>query len=144
MSPKHVPQPRELTSLIYIDDDPNLRELARVIFSQDPALTVRTVASGPAGVDEALRSRPDLILLDALMPEVDGIETLALLRANPRLRAVPVVFVTAKAMTQQVRALRALDVADVICKPFDPRTLLTQVRQIWLRTAIAPAAAYSE
>ena len=120
-----------LARLIYVDDDVNLRELARVVLSQDVDLTVCTASSGPEAVGQALRDRPDLILLDVGMPDVDGPATLVLLRSHPELTSVPVVFVTARAMEQEVKWLRSLGVADVISKPFDPRTLLSQVREIW-------------
>jgi two-component system OmpR family response regulator len=129
-------RPGKLARIIYVDDDPHLRELVRMILSRDTGVTVRTASSGPEAVNEALRARPDLMLLDVIMPEIDGPATLVLLRSYPALRSIPVVFVTASATQQEVMGLRALGVAGVISKPFDPGTLMTQVREIWARVVV--------
>jgi two-component system OmpR family response regulator len=125
-----------LRRVIYVDDDPHLRELVRMILSRDTGVIVRTVSSGWEAVREALRTRPDLILLDVIMPEIDGPATLVLLRSQRTLRSIPVVFVTASATQQEMMGLRALGVAGVISKPFDSGTLMTQVREIWAGVAV--------
>jgi CheY-like chemotaxis protein len=76
---------------------------------------------------------PDLVLLDVMMPYVDGPETLARLRADPALAPVPVVFVTAKTLPSEMERFRALGALDVIAKPFDPMRLLDQVQTLWER-----------
>jgi two-component system, OmpR family, response regulator len=125
-----------LARILYVDDDSHLRELVRMILSRDTAVSVRTASSAAEAVNEALRIRPDLMLLDVNMPETDGAATLALLRSYPAFRSIPVVFVTASATQQEVTGLRALGAAGVISKPFDPKTLLTQVREVWARALV--------
>lgn len=104
-----------------------------MILSRDTAVSVRTASSASEAVHEALRIRPDLMLLDVNLCETDGPATLALLRSYPALRSIPVVFVTASATQQEVTGLQALGAVGVISKPFDPETLMSQVREVWAR-----------
>jgi len=76
---------------------------------------------------------PDLILLDVIMPGMDGLATLEALRRLPPSLETPVVFMTAKVQAQEVARYRQLGAADVIAKPFDPMTLSDSVRAIWRR-----------
>jgi CheY-like chemotaxis protein len=76
---------------------------------------------------------PDLLLLDVMMPEMDGPSTLRALRALPQTAAVPAVFMTAKVMPHEVAALRGLGAIEVVPKPFDPMTLAETLREIWRR-----------
>jgi CheY-like chemotaxis protein len=77
--------------------------------------------------------KPDIILLDVMMPDMDGIETFHRLREVPALEETPIVFMTAKAMPDEVKRYRAMGAAEVIAKPFDPMTLPDQLRKIWDR-----------
>ena len=92
---------------------------------------MRSCDSGAAGVAAADSFAPQLVLLDVMMPGMDGPQTLTELRKLPVMKDVPVVFMTAKAQTQEVTAYRELGAAGVIIKPFDPMTLSAQIREIW-------------
>lgn len=114
--------------VLYVDDEPDIREIALLALSLDPGLECRSAASGPealAIMDEWL---PDMVLLDVMMPGLDGPSTLERLRGNPLTRAVPVVFITARAQSQEIQNFATLDALGVIAKPFDPMTLAHQVR----------------
>ncbi len=114
--------------VLLIDDEPDLRRLAEVSLSAVGGWKVTSCASGAEGVEAALREPPDLVLLDVQMPGLDGPQTLAALRREPALAAVPVVFLTATCAEDDLARLRALGARGVVQKPFDPFTLPGQVQ----------------
>jgi DNA-binding response OmpR family regulator len=93
-------------------------------------MDVVEAASGAEGVRRAQDERPDVILLDMMMPTMDGSETLAALRSQPATAETPVIFLTAKAVEAEVEHMRAIGAAGVLIKPFDPRTLSEDVRAL--------------
>jgi CheY-like chemotaxis protein len=116
--------------VLLIDDEDDIRRIARLSLSRLGAMEVVDAASGPDGIEKARRERPDAILLDVMMPGVDGGATLARLRADPATAGIPVIFLTAKAMSSELERLRRLGAAGVLIKPFDPATLATEVRAL--------------
>lgn len=124
---------RPLQSVLYADDEPDIREIAALALTLDGALDVRTCDSGEAALAAALARAPDLVLLDVMMPGLDGPATLTRFRERTELVAIPVVFITAKTLPSELQRFRELGAADVISKPFDPMRLLEQVRMIWER-----------
>lgn len=124
---------KALRTVLYIEDEADIQAVARLALEAIGGFVVDTCGSGSEGVARALASPPDLILLDVMMPEMDGPATLRALRQQPKLADVPVVFMTAKVQPQEISHYRALGAIDVIAKPFDPMTLADQVRKIWLR-----------
>jgi CheY-like chemotaxis protein len=114
--------------VLHIDDEPDIREVVAISLSLDPEFEVRGCASGSAGITDALEHRPDLILLDVMMPVMDGPTTLAHLRDNPKTADIPVVFMTARAQTRELDLFMSLGAIGVIAKPFDPMTLAASVR----------------
>lgn len=117
-----------MSRILYVDDDNDIREIAEMALELDPDLTVRLCSSGAEAVSVVTDWSPDLVLLDVMMPEMDGPETLARLRAEGLGSAVPIVFITARSQHKEVERLKMLGAAGVIAKPFDPMTLATQVR----------------
>ena len=109
--------------VLIIADERDIREVARLGLEIVSGWDVDTAANGPDGVRRAAAAPPDAILLDVMMPDVDGPETLRRLRAEPVTAAVPVVFLTARTQTADLEWLRNLGAAGVIAKPFDPVTL---------------------
>ena len=105
--------------ILLIDDEPDIRMIARMSLSVLGGMDVLEAASGSEGVDVARRTSPDGILLDMMMPSLDGAGTLALLRADPQTSGIPVIFLTAKAMTNEVARLHGMGAAGVLTKPFD-------------------------
>jgi CheY-like chemotaxis protein len=115
--------------VLHIDDEPDIREIAAASLSLDPELEVRGCASGADGVAAAAEWRPDLILLDVMMPAMDGPMTLKCLRENPQTANIPIVFMTARAQTRELDHFKSLGAMGVIVKPFDPMTLAAAVRK---------------
>jgi CheY-like chemotaxis protein len=119
--------------LLYVDDEPDIRELVGMSLDLDGGFEARICGSGAEALEVAPRFRPDLILLDVMMPGMDGRTTLRQLRAMPDLAAVPVIFFTAKVMPSEIARFRELGAAEVLSKPFDPLTLAEQIRAVWRR-----------
>ena len=113
---------------LYVDDEPDIREVAELALSLDPEVEVRTCASGEEALATAPEWKPDLILLDMMMPRLDGPATLNKLRELPETRATPIVFVTARAQNREVQGLIDLGADGVIAKPFDPMTFAATAR----------------
>ena len=120
--------------VLVIDDDGDTRELVQMALSLARMETV-TAPSGKEGLARAAREQPDAILLDVMMPFMDGPATLRALRENPQTATIPVMFLTASAMIAEVERLESLDVIGVLPKPFDPATLGMKVRAALERSA---------
>ena len=118
MSPKHI---------LVIDDEDDIREVAMLSLETAGDFRVTTANGGRAGVERASADRPDLILLDVMMPELDGPATFELLRQNDVTRDVPVVFLTAKVQASDRRRLGGLGALGLLPKPFDPLTLADEI-----------------
>ncbi len=116
--------------ILIIDDDADIRSIARLSLSRVGGMEVIEAGSGAEGVRKAEDERPDVILLDMMMPTMDGLETLAALRSQAATAATPVIFLTAKALGNQLERLTSLGAAGVLTKPFDPRTLSADVRAL--------------
>jgi len=112
--------------VLVIDDEPDIRRIARLGLTKVGKMDVVEASNGTEGLARA--ERPDAILLDVMMPGLDGPSTLARLREDPDTAAVPVVFLTAKAIAAEVDRLRSLGAAGVLTKPFDPMTLARELR----------------
>lgn len=123
----------ELKNIIMIEDDQDIRTVAKLALETVGGLSVKTFASGREALDDASDLSPDLILLDVMMPEMDGPTTLSKLREISHLQATPVLFMTAKVQAHEVEQYKALGALDVITKPFDPMTLAEQIKNIWGR-----------
>ena len=115
--------------VLHVDDDEDIREVTAYSLAIDPEIDMRSAASGAEAL-EALEAgyRPDVILLDVMMPLLDGPGTLALIRQQPAYGDTPVVFMTARAQTGELDQYRALGALDVIVKPFDHMALAKQLR----------------
>ncbi len=122
-----------LQRILYVEDEPDIQVIARMALELVGGFQVHVSSSGEAALREVEAFAPDLILLDVMMPGMDGPSTLQALRALPGMGQVPVVFMTAKVQVNEVAQYCALGALDVIAKPFDPMTLSSQVRAIWDR-----------
>jgi CheY-like chemotaxis protein len=109
--------------ILYVDDEADIREVAAMSLELDGELEVRCCASGVEAIEVASEWNPDLILLDVMMPGMDGPETLARLRNDAATVAIPVVFITARTGARESERFLGLGAAGVIAKPFDPMTL---------------------
>ena len=114
--------------VLIVDDEEDIRTVARLGLAAGGGMAVIETGSGEDAVELARAERPDVILLDVMMPGMDGPTTLAALRADADTAAIPVVFLTAKVLASEVDRLRALGAAAVLPKPFDPLELADQLR----------------
>ncbi|WP_018876984.1 MULTISPECIES: response regulator [unclassified Thioalkalivibrio] len=121
----------ELQRILYVEDEPDIQAVAELALETVGGYTVKTCASGEEAVRDAEAFAPDLILLDVMMPGMDGPTTLEALRGIPALAEVPVAFMTAKVQPSEIAHYKSLGARDVIAKPFDPMTLSDEVRRIW-------------
>jgi two-component system, OmpR family, response regulator len=121
----------QLRTVLYVDDDPDIREIVEMALSLIGNLAVSTCASGEQALKVIPALKPDLVLLDVMMPAMDGPTVLGRMRADPALATVPVIFVTAKAMPREIAHFRELGAAGVIAKPFDSMDFGKQVLAVW-------------
>ncbi len=113
--------------ILIIDDEDDIREVAQVSLEAVRGWQVLTARSGREGLARAGAERPDAILLDVMMPDMDGPATLQELRVNPATQSIPVIFLTAKVQPADRRRFGSLGVQAVISKPFDPLRLAEQI-----------------
>jgi CheY-like chemotaxis protein len=123
----------QLQRILYVEDEPDLQQIVKLALEAVGGFTVAVCGSAREAVEEARRFEPDLILLDYLLPEMDGKEALALLRRTPGLERVPVIFVTARVQSPEVEDYKRCGAIGVIPKPFDPMSLAAGVSDLWKR-----------
>ncbi|MCP8690402.1 response regulator [Marinobacterium sedimentorum] len=121
----------ELERVLYVEDDEDIRVVAQVALEMVGGLTVKVCSSGDQALAEAQAFAPQLILLDVMMPGLDGPMTLAGLRQIPALAETPVLFMTAKVQPSEVEHYKSLGAVNVLSKPFDPMSLADQLKSIW-------------
>ncbi|PPC75610.1 hypothetical protein C4K68_19615 [Pokkaliibacter plantistimulans] len=121
----------ELKRIMHVEDDPSIQAVARVALEVVGGFEVLTCSSGQEALDKVQAFAPDFILLDVMMPGIDGAETLERLRKLVDLTDIPVAFMTAKVQPEEVAYYHSLGASDVIIKPFSPMQLASQVRNIW-------------
>jgi PAS domain S-box-containing protein len=126
---------RDLRRILYIEDDESIRKIGTMALETVGGFQVTGCASGAEAVAQAPAVSPDLILLDVMMPDMDGPQTLARLRAIPQTAETPVVFLTAAVQPAELARLRAMGAVDVLAKPFEPMALPQKLREIWARGA---------
>ena len=131
-------QPTVLSKILYVDDDDDIRTVAVFSLEMVGGLKVMACSSGREALVRAPEFAPQLLLLDVMMPDMDGPATLAAFRAEPLTAAIPTIFMTAKVQPAEIDRFVALGAIDVIAKPFDPMALPDLIRAAWERF-IAPA-----
>jgi CheY-like chemotaxis protein len=121
----------ELRRVMCVEDDPDIHLILEFSLANVGGYEVRCCAGGRDALQVAPEFRPDLVLLDVMMPDLSGPETLAALRQLPAMQGVPVVFMTAKAMPDELEQLLGHGATGLIVKPFDPMTLPKDIRPYW-------------
>ena len=116
--------------IMYVEDEPDIQTIARIALEQIGGFDLLVCSSGQAALDQVSDFAPDIILLDVMMPEIDGIETFRHLKTLPACADVPVVFMTARVQTHEIKEYIDLGAVDVIAKPFSPIALAEQVKTI--------------
>ena len=120
-----------LHRILYVDDEPSMLAVAQIVLEEEAGFTVEVCRSGEEAQAKGAAFRPDLILLDMQMPDMDGATTLGALRRIPALSATPVICITAAREADELARMKTMGVLDVIAKPFDPETLADTIDAIW-------------
>lgn len=116
--------------LLLIDDEPTIQEVVQVGLELDTDWIISLASSGSEGVSKAEHEQPDAILLDVMMPGMDGIETFERLKKHKFLHSTPVIFLTAKAQSLQRRQLSQIGARGIISKPFNSLQLAGQISKL--------------
>ena len=116
--------------ILIIDDESDIREVAQMSLETVSGWQVLTAESGDEGITKAKQEKPDAILLDAMMPSMDGPATFQKLQADPSTKQIPVIMFTAKVQASDRKRFADLGVKDLIAKPFDPMKLGSQIAAI--------------
>ena len=125
--------PPDIKRITLVEDEPDLRALCALVLERVGGWQIDLCANGHEALERTEAFAPDMILLDVMMPGIDGPETLSRLRAMPALTATPAVFMTAKAQRHEIDELLSLGALDVFVKPFEPMTLCDRIRAVWAR-----------
>jgi CheY-like chemotaxis protein len=120
-----------LQRILYVEDEPDIQAVARMALEAVGGFTLQVCSSGEEALQTAVEFAPDLLLLDVMMPGMDGPTTLQELRHLPELANTPAVFMTAKVQPQEIEQFKSFGALDVIPKPFDPITLSDQITLVW-------------
>lgn len=126
---------KPLQKILYAEDEADIRAIAQIALEDVGGFIVKYCENGKEVLEASKTFEPDLILLDVMMPEMNGPNTLMELRKDPRFMKIPAVFMTAKVQANEVDDYQAMGVVDVISKPFDPMILADTLRTIWKKIA---------
>ncbi len=122
---------KELRLILLIEDEPDIQEIVRSALELVGGYDVISAYDGKEGYELAIQKQPQLILLDMMMPGINGMETFALLHANPETKGIPIIFMTAKVQQHEIESYLALGSVALIPKPFDPMSISGQIAEIW-------------
>jgi two-component system, OmpR family, alkaline phosphatase synthesis response regulator PhoP len=122
--------PMAIKRVLIIDDEETIQTVVKFGINMAAGWEVLTASSGPQGIQTAQAESLDVILLDVMMPEMDGIATFQALQTHPETEQIPVIFLTAKAQTSEKRQFNDLGVSGVITKPFNSLDLPGQIAKI--------------
>jgi two-component system OmpR family response regulator len=122
---------RPLTKVCYVEDDEDIQRIVRMSLERIGKMTVEVVGDPMVAIDAMVRFGPDLVLLDWMMPGMDGPTLFQAMKKRLETASLPVVFITAKASTLEMSELTGLGAAGAITKPFSPKDLPDQLREIW-------------
>lgn len=126
---------RELKRILYVEDESDIQTITAMALEAVGGFSVVSCSSGAEALAAAPAANADLILLDVMMPGMDGLAALVALRALPQTADTPVIFMTAKVQASEIQHYMHLGVAGVVAKPFDPMTLSEQIGEIWRKVS---------
>ncbi|KTC92453.1 response regulator [Fluoribacter dumoffii] len=124
---------KELKTILYAEDEEDIRMIAEVALENIGGFSVKYCSNGKKALEAAKEYVPDLLLLDVMMPEMDGPTALKELRKNPDFIKVPAIFMTAKIQNNEIEDYKSIGAIDVIKKPFDPLTLAESIKNAWMK-----------
>jgi CheY-like chemotaxis protein len=122
---------RPLSRICYVEDDEDIQKIVRMSLERIGKMTVEVVGDPMQAIETIKAFKPELVMLDWMMPGMDGPTLFRKMKELPEVRELPVVFITAKASQRELDELRALGAVGTISKPFSPRDLPEQLRAIW-------------
>ena len=122
-----------LTRICYVEDDEDIQRIVRMSLERVGKMTVEVIGDPTAAIDAMLAFHPDLVMLDWMMPKMDGPTLFRQMKLRPETASLPVVFITAKASQHDLDELLKLGAAGAISKPFSPKDLPEQLRAIWAK-----------
>jgi CheY-like chemotaxis protein len=114
--------------ILYVEDEEDIRTIGELCLGELGGMTVETASNGYEALEKLRKEKPSLILLDIMMPGMDGVATFHAIRRDPGLAEIPIAFMTAKVQTQEIEQYLSMGAVAVISKPFDPMALPDQVR----------------
>lgn len=117
--------------ILLIEDDPDIQKMVQLSLKYQGGHQVSVASGGKEGLGKAASERPDLILLDVMMPEMDGHETCRRLKADPATQAIPVIFLSARAQQAEIQKGKDLGAIGYLVKPFDPMSLSSQLEALY-------------
>ncbi|ALP53538.1 hypothetical protein Tel_10535 [Candidatus Tenderia electrophaga] len=120
-----------LNKILYVEDEPDIQAVARIALESVGGFELQVCSGGEEAIRTAAGFAPDLLLLDVMMPGMDGPTTLARLRKLEGLEDTPALFMTAKVQPQEIEHFKSLGAIEVIAKPFDPMSLADKLRRVW-------------
>lgn len=127
----HLSMSEVLNKILYVEDDHDIAMVAKLTLEAIGGFTVLHCYSGQEALDIFPDFDPQLVLVDVMMPQMDGMQTLANLRLIPKAKDIPVIFMTARAQTHEQAAYFDLGALGVVVKPFDPMTLSNYINELW-------------
>lgn len=119
-----------MKTVLLVDDEDDIREVAQMSLEVTAGWNIEGANCGTAGIEKAKELKPDAILLDVMMPDMDGPTTFKTIQEIPELKGTPVILMTAKVQASDMEHFNAIGVSGVIAKPFDPMSLAEQVKEI--------------
>jgi len=122
---------RPLNRICYVEDDEDIQRIVRMSLERVGKMTVEVVGDPTMAIEAMASFKPDLVMLDWMMPRMDGPAVFRQMKLRPETCALPVVFITAKAAQRDLDELTAMGAAGTISKPFSPKDLPDQLREIW-------------
>jgi DNA-binding response OmpR family regulator len=122
---------RPLNRICYVEDDEDIQRIVRMSLERVGKMTVEVVGDPTMAIDAMNAFKPDLVMLDWMMPKLDGVALFRQMQARPDTQALPVVFITARASQRDLDELMKIGAAGTISKPFSPKDLPEQLREIW-------------
>jgi CheY-like chemotaxis protein len=124
---------RPLNRICYVEDDEDIQRIVRMSLERVGKMTVEVVGDPTRAIEAMTEFRPDLVMLDWMMPAMDGPALFRQMKLRPETNALPVVFITAKAAQRDLDELMKMGAAGTISKPFNPKDLPDQLRAIWAK-----------
>jgi two-component system, OmpR family, response regulator len=122
---------RPLIRICYVEDDEDIQRIVRMSLERVGKMTVEVVGDPTAAIEAMTAFGPDLVMLDWMMPGMDGPTLFRQMKLRPETSSLPVVFITAKASPKELNELKTMGAVGAISKPFSPRDLPEQLREIW-------------